>query len=56
MNEDEFQNALEAMREERTQERNGQRLANGLTPLHCGVEVRTNRHGDYECRRCDAIF
>ena len=47
---------IEAVREARTQEANDQRIAQGLTPKHCGVEVKTISHGDYECRRCGAIF
>jgi predicted SprT family Zn-dependent metalloprotease len=46
----------EAQREERTQRKNSEREAQGLTPLHCGVEVKIDRLGDYECQRCGATF
>lgn len=60
MNDIDIDNAIrrqsEAVREDRTQRNNDQRLAEGLLPLHCGVEVKTISHGDFECRRCGAIF
>ncbi|MFB7707923.1 hypothetical protein ACWCRC_32770 [Streptomyces sp. NPDC001940] len=46
----------EAVREERTQLANDERIAQGLTPKHCGVEVSTNRWGDWECVKCGADF
>ncbi|MFI5992465.1 hypothetical protein ACIBAC_11510 [Streptomyces sp. NPDC051362] len=46
----------EAVREERTQLANDRRIEQGLTPKHCGMEVSINRHGDYVCRKCGAIF
>lgn len=45
-----------AVREERTQQANDERLARGETPQHCGKPVRTNALGDYECVKCGAIF
>jgi hypothetical protein len=47
---------FEAEREARTQKINDQRSAEGLAPMHCRTEAALNRHGDYECRRCGAIF
>lgn len=42
--------------EERQQQVNDRREAQGLTPRHCGTEVSTNSYGDYECVRCSDTF
>ncbi|MFD8771412.1 hypothetical protein [Streptomyces sp. NPDC059916] len=46
----------EAVREDRTQRANDERIAQGLTPKHCGVEVSTNQWGDWVCGKCTAVF
>jgi hypothetical protein len=46
----------EAVREDRTQRANDRRLAEGLAPIHCGVEAKKNNFGDWVCARCRDIF
>lgn len=46
----------EAVREERTQRNNDRRIAQGLVPTHCGVEVKQNDLGDWVCVKCGDIF
>ncbi|WP_109030113.1 hypothetical protein [Streptomyces rubrogriseus] len=46
----------EAVREERTQLANDALRAEGKPLKHCGVEAKSNRHGDWVCRRCGDIF
>jgi hypothetical protein len=46
----------EAVREYRTQRNNDRRIAAGLMPTHCGVEVKLNGLGDYECVKCGDVF
>ncbi|MEU5496150.1 hypothetical protein [Streptomyces griseofuscus] len=44
-----------AVREERRGISNDKRVAQGLAPLHCGVEGKLNDGGDYDCPRCGAL-
>lgn len=45
----------EAVREQRNQQANDQRMAQGEAPLHCGVPASQNSLGDWECGRCGAV-
>jgi len=46
----------EAVREDRAQRANDERMARGELPKHCGKPVKTNRLGDYECTKCGDVF
>ncbi|WP_405888837.1 hypothetical protein OG762_36790 [Streptomyces sp. NBC_01136] len=46
----------EAVREDRTQRANDDRLDQGLAPKHCGVETSANQWGDWVCAKCGDIF
>lgn len=46
----------EAVREDRTQRANDERIEQGLAPKHCGTETSRTKYGDDQCRRCGDVF